>query len=96
MNPNRRLHTTERLVAQLRELRGELQLKSHLASMDVRDAWNDIAPRLDAMAETLEESAKRGREQSKGLAQVPAGSPAALTRAGPRPLRAGCSRRPST
>lgn len=60
-------------LGQLRALRDEAQLKIHLASMDARDAWGRLQPKLQeaeraaeqastTALETVQQTAKKLRE----------------------------------
>lgn len=44
----------EKLRGDLQSLAGEIKLKLHLASMEVKDSWNEIEPRLRQFEEQVE------------------------------------------
>ena len=47
---------------EIRRLADELELKMHLASMDARDRWQELAPRLTALENTLVRAGERATE----------------------------------
>ncbi|HZU83783.1 MAG TPA: hypothetical protein VE987_12735 [Polyangiaceae bacterium] len=52
----------EKNLAQLRALRDEVRLKAHLASMEVKDSWRELEPRLGAI---MDQAAKSASEVSR-------------------------------
>jgi len=46
----------------VRRVVDELELKIHLASMEARDRWNELRPRLDEIEASIERTGKRAGE----------------------------------
>lgn len=46
----------------VRRLADELELKIHLASMDARDRWNELQPRLAELEKALVDTGQRAGE----------------------------------
>ena len=44
-----------RLKGELQQLAGEIRVKMHLASMDVKESWNEIEPRLRQFEQDVEQ-----------------------------------------
>jgi len=44
-----------KLKGELQQLAGEIKVKVHLASMDVKDSWNEIEPRLRQFEQDFEQ-----------------------------------------
>ncbi len=61
----------ERDVAELRTLRDEIGVKLHLASMDVKSAWQELEPKFDKLQQTVtsqgESDAEAGVQLAKDL-----------------------------
>jgi hypothetical protein len=60
MNTNREQLQTDitKAVTQLRTLRDEARVKIHLASMDARDAWDKLQPKLLEAEQAAEKASK--------------------------------------
>jgi hypothetical protein len=55
----------------VRRIVDELELKVHLAAMDVRDRWRALQPRISKLEQTIErEGAKAGKVVSEELSAV--------------------------
>ena len=59
----------EQLRGELRRARDEIHLKAHLASMDAKDAWEQLQPRLDAFEKKAEETAEEASQELMKLAK---------------------------
>jgi len=46
-----------KLKGELQQLAGEIKVKVHLASMDVKDSWNEIEPRLRQFEQDVSQKA---------------------------------------
>jgi hypothetical protein len=51
----------------LARLRDEIQLKLHLASMDAKQAWKELEPRLDELDRKVE---REGQEIAKATSEL--------------------------
>lgn len=52
-----------KVKADLLRARDELQVQAHLASMDAKDAWKKLEPRLEAFEEKAERAAEQTAEE---------------------------------
>ncbi|MDH3202767.1 MAG: hypothetical protein OEM15_17910 [Myxococcales bacterium] len=51
----------------LRRMADEIKVKLHLASMDAKDAWNEIQPRLEDFEQRFDAKADEVGEELKAL-----------------------------
>jgi hypothetical protein len=49
-------------IDRLRALRDEVRVRVHLAGMDAKDEWRELAPRLDALERAAGEASAATRE----------------------------------
>jgi hypothetical protein len=57
-----------KLKGELEQLAGEIRVKIHLASLDVKDTWNDVEPRLKKFQEDVNKVASVTGSELKAAA----------------------------
>lgn len=57
-----------KLRSEIEELAGEIRLKIHLASMDVKDSWNEVEPRIRQLQEEVNKAVSTTGSEIKAAA----------------------------
>ena len=54
-------------IDELKTLRDEIKVKLHLASMDAKNEWEQLAPKLEALEKRIDQEGQKAVDATSGL-----------------------------